>query len=264
MHYLTTFILFCVASFSTSSYLRTTEEPTLISRMLQMVITYKGKKGHLYKEAGYLKNGKFHCIRDCHPGLVILTDPITKKTIIDNQYSEPISKISRIPQKLTCQNNAGTVFSKKIFPWLLQWEGIKYVNNPNDPGGCTKFGISYSNNKPELNALGIRTGPEIINLTEEQAKCIYINKYWNPVASGLQYPMNWVYFNAAVNNGPANAQKFYSHSNGNYEEFISVQRKFYENIVKNNPSQSIFLKGWLNRLNSLESAIKTLYMLSVI
>jgi hypothetical protein len=70
--------------------------------------------------------------------------------------------------------------------------------------------------------------------------------------------MNWVYFNAAVNNGPANAQKFYSQSNGNYEGFITIQRQFYENIVKNKPSQSIFLKGWLNRLNSLENAIKTL------
>jgi hypothetical protein len=266
MHYLTTLLLIVLSTFSTSTYLRTTEEPTLISRMLQMVITYKGKKGHLYKEPGYLKNGKFHCIRDCHPGLVILNDPVSKKTIIDNQQIDPTSeptkkpivKSSLVPQKLSCQNNAGTDFSTKIFPWLLQWEGTTYVNNPSDPGGCTKFGISYTNNRADLNNIGINSGPEIVRLTEEQAKCIYINKYWNPVAGGLQYPMNWVYFNAAVNNGPGNAQKFYSQSNGNYEDFISIQRKFYENIVKNKPSQSIFLKGWMNRLNSLENAIKTL------
>jgi hypothetical protein len=213
--------------------------------------------GHLYKEAGYIKNGKFHCIRDCHPGLVIFNDPVSKKTIVDNQDIEPTSAPTVLvkDKKVTCSNNANTVFSDKIFKWILLWEGTKYVNNPSDPGGCTKFGITYTNNRAELNTMGIHSGPEIINLTEDQAKCIYINKYWNPVASSLNYPMNWVYFNAAVNNGPGNAQKFFSYSNDDYKEFINIQRKFYNDIVNKNPSQSIFLKGWLNRINSLEKCI---------
>lgn len=68
--------------------------------------------------------------------------------------------------------------------------------------------------------------------------------------------MNWVYFNSAVNNGPARAAKLYSQSGGDYKTFIQLQTEYYKAIVASKPSQSVFLKGWMNRVNSLSSCIE--------
>jgi len=80
-------------------------------------------------------------------------------------------------------------------PILLQDEG-GYVNNPNDPGGETKYGIS-KRSFPNL---------DIANLTPEQAAVIYYNQYWVPCGGG-QLPPHldlWV-FTAAVMSGPVTA-----------------------------------------------------------
>lgn len=53
---------------------------------------------------------------------------------------------------------------------VLKQEG-GYVNDPNDPGGETKFGICKRNH-PNV---------DIANLTEEQAIEIYQQEYWQPI-----------------------------------------------------------------------------------
>jgi len=225
------------------------QDETSSDRELQKIVQHKGYWGywgHWIIEKGYYKHGKFYCTKNC----VSNKQPIKVKHNKPTNNKKPSEHEPEKPQK-----PHGDEFSSKIFPWILKWEGKTYVNNPKDTGGCTKYGITYINNKASLNAIGINSGPEIEHLTQDQAEEIYITKYWNPVAATLSYPMNWVYFNAAVNNGPGNAQKFYSKSNGDYNTFIDVQRQFYNDIVKNNPSQSIFLKGWLNRLNNLSACI---------
>lgn len=82
-------------------------------------------------------------------------------------------------------------------PILLQDEG-GYVNDPHDPGGETKYGIS-KRAFPNL---------DIANLTPEQAAVLYYHKYWLPCGGG-QIPEHldlWV-FTAAVMSGPEEAIK---------------------------------------------------------
>lgn len=55
------------------------------------------------------------------------------------------------------------------FNHLMKYEG-GYVNDPDDPGGETKYGIS-KRSYPNL---------DIKNLTEEQAKSIYLREWWSP------------------------------------------------------------------------------------
>lgn len=230
-------------TFVNGRYLRITnldKDDWYIGRALQHLVKRNGQWGYWTIEKGYYKHGKFYCTSNC----------------VSDKKQKPRSKPTHNPitkhEKTSVSNN---IFSEKIFPWILKWEGRTFVNNPKDTGGCTKYGVSYNNNKADLNEIGINSGPEIEKLTENQAENIYRKKYWQPVAESLSYPMNWVYFNAAVNNGPGNSQKFYSKSNGDYKTFIEVQKTFYNDIVKNNPSQNIFLKGWLNRLNSLSLCV---------
>lgn len=236
-------------TFTSGLYLRTTEQDELSSnRNLQKIVQHKGYWGywgHWIIEKGYYKHGKFYCTKNCVSDKQSVKPSLKHKTKPNSKPIEPVDK----------KINNGDEFSSKIFPWILTWEGKTYVNNPKDSGGCTKYGITYINNKASLNAIGINSGPEIENLTQFQAEEIYRTKYWNPVAANLPYPMNWLYFNAAVNNGPGNAQKFYQKSGIDYEKFIEIQKNFYNDIVANNPSQRIFLKGWLNRLDNLELCI---------
>lgn len=67
-----------------------------------------------------------------------------------------------------------------------------YVNDSNDPGGETNFGISK------------RAYPnvDIKNLTLEQAKIIYKNDYWDKIRGDeITYPLNLFLFDCAVNQG---------------------------------------------------------------
>jgi hypothetical protein len=208
-------------TFANGRYLRITnidKDDWYVGRMLQHLIKRNGQWGYWIIEKGYYKNGKFYCTRNC------VSDKEMKPQNHKRENPKPTNNLTAKQEtKPTVSNN---IFSEKIFPWILKWEGRTFVNNPKDTGGCTKYGISYNNNKADLNAIGINSGPEIEKLTETQAENIYRKKYWYPVAESLTYPMNWVYFNAAVNNGPGNAQKFYSKSNGDYNTFIEVQKNF--------------------------------------
>jgi lysozyme family protein len=79
----------------------------------------------------------------------------------------------------------------QAFERLLGHEG-GYVNNPHDPGGETKFGISKRS----------YPGEDIAGLTEDRAKQIYFRDYWGPagcdsVPDGLRFEL----FDMAVNSG---------------------------------------------------------------
>ena len=79
--------------------------------------------------------------------------------------------------------------------------GSKVTDDPDDPGGLTKWGISLSAH-PELGATGIR------RLTKVKAIEIYRADYWVPSRAGevpeiLRLPL----FDSAVNQGVSGAGK---------------------------------------------------------
>ena len=79
----------------------------------------------------------------------------------------------------------------KAFDRLMGHEG-GYVNNPADPGGETKWGIS-KRSYPDA---------DIANLTREQAKAIYYEDFWQRIRADEMY--NGVAFQAldfAINSG---------------------------------------------------------------
>lgn len=65
-------------------------------------------------------------------------------------------------------------------------------NDPRDPGGLTRFGISKANH-PTV---------DVANLTKEQAVEIYRREYWNPIqGDALPWGLDLMTFEAAVNQG---------------------------------------------------------------
>lgn len=79
----------------------------------------------------------------------------------------------------------------KAFHYVIGLEG-GYSNNPDDPGGETKFGIS-KRAYPDL---------DIKNLTLQQAEGIYYEDYWQHIhGDELTWPLNCLVFDSAVNQG---------------------------------------------------------------
>lgn len=126
--------------------------------------------------------------------------------------------------------------------FVFRWEG-GLSNDKDDRGGLTKYGISLKA-YPDL---------DIRSLTLEQAKDIYLHDYW--LAAGCNnmiWPTSLIIFDLAVNSGVKAAKLAYSKYGEGPVELIKYRRDRYEKIVKKNPSQKKFLKGWLNRMDDLQ------------
>jgi lysozyme family protein len=150
----------------------------------------------------------------------------------------------------------------EIIPRLLRREG-GYVNDPNDAGGETKFGIS----KRQYPSLDIR------NLSIGKAREIYLRDYWEKFAiEKLPAPIREIFFDMCVLQGIGAAslilQRAINHgrSGGRIAEDgivgtvtrreaegldLAVLRayrvKFLNDLVLSKPSYRKFWRGWMNR-----------------
>ena len=92
----------------------------------------------------------------------------------------------------------------KAFERVIGHEG-GYVNDPRDPGGETKYGIS-KRAYPNLN---------IRDLTLDQAKAIYRTDYWDRLhMDELPGAIRFDMFDAAVNSGVSASAKFLQRAAG--------------------------------------------------
>tara|TARA_B100001079_G_C16290903_1_gene460932 strand:+ start:237 stop:908 length:672 start_codon:yes stop_codon:yes gene_type:complete len=148
-----------------------------------------------------------------------------------------------------------------IIEVVLEHEG-GYVNDPKDPGGETKYGVS-KRAYPDVDIKG---------LTIEGAKEIYKRDYWDKnkvdtVPSKLKH----IYFDMAVNMGKGRAVRILQEAaNGKNKNKIDVDGglgpatrralegvelervrayrvKYYANLVKRKPDLGKFYFGWFRR-----------------
>ena len=128
---------------------------------------------------------------------------------------------------------------------VIQREG-GYVNDPDDIGGETNFGIS-KRAYPKL---------DIANLTEAEAARIYKRDYWDRInADKLPANIREMAFDAAVNQGVAWTRKALQDSNNDPQTFLQLRAQRYQDIAAANPSQEKFLQGWLNRLGEFAGGV---------
>lgn len=134
-------------------------------------------------------------------------------------------------------------FAKSV-NFLLKWEGC-YVNDPDDPGGETNYGICKKS-YPNLDIKALQPG---------QAIQIYKEDYWFPTGcDALAWPMNLVVFDSAVNCGVSKAKEWLRKAT-TPEDIIKLRQEYYLAIIKKKPTQQKFLKGWLNRLGDLKKLV---------
>ena len=62
--------------------------------------------------------------------------------------------------------------------FLLSHEGTTFVNDPDDLGGATKFGITWRFQQTVLPKYGITSVEQLPNMTRDQAVRLYKNEFW--------------------------------------------------------------------------------------
>lgn len=163
--------------------------------------------------------------------------------------------------------------------FVLKWEG-GFTNHPNDLGGATNKGITQKvYDDYRINKKLAKRSVQLIS--EPELNEIYENNYWEPVrAKWLRAPLALVMFDTSVNFGPAGALRRLQKAlnlkvTGRWTKEISdvihtcdavevaleickLRRLWRHYRVKKNPSQSVFLKGWLNRDNDLVNEVNKL------
>jgi len=147
--------------------------------------------------------------------------------------------------------------------FTLLWEG-GYVNHPSDPGGETNFGIA-KRPPPDV---------DIANLTEETAKDIYREKYWDKVHGDELTPrLSLAVMDYAVNSGTSRsikalqtvvgtvadggigpntlkAIKAATEEHGDKalaQEVVMSRVAFLSKLVQRKPDMAVFLHGWMKR-----------------
>lgn len=126
----------------------------------------------------------------------------------------------------------------RILNHILEFEG-GYVNDPDDPGGETKYGISKRSFPKE----------DIKNLTVDRAKELYRTLYWTPI-NGDELPdkMDLCVMNAAVNSGVGTALKFLkSIKDNDPDTYLFIQEEYYLAICKKHPTLKKYLYNWFYR-----------------
>ena len=147
-----------------------------------------------------------------------------------------------------------------IIEVVLEHEG-GYVNDPDDPGGETNFGIAKRSH-PDV---------DIANLTKDGAKEIYKEHYWdrNKVES-LSEDLRHIYFDMCVNQGRGRAVKIMQRAANSKGAGLKVDGgmgpmtiaamdgveldrvrayriKYYADLVTRKPDLEKFYFGWFRR-----------------
>lgn len=169
---------------------------------------------------------------------------------------------------------------RRSFIFVLAREG-GFVDDPRDRGGATNRGVTQRTYDSWRARNDLQ--PQSVKLiTDEELAAIYRQDYWNKVrGDDLPPPVNLAVFDAAVNSGPARAARWLQRACGAVvdgvigpgtigavrarceekgaqdvaSDIIALREDFYHGIVAADPSQNVFLRGWLNRLDELEREV---------
>lgn len=166
-----------------------------------------------------------------------------------------------------------------LAPFILKWEG-GFVNDPKDRGGATNMGVTLNTWK----SVGYdKNGDKRIDVKdlkllskEDVVKKVLKPYYWDKwradeinnqsIANIL---VDWVYTSGkygitkvqamlnlkpdgVVGNKTLSAINDYPNQRQLFQRIKNERLAFIDRIVKNNPSQRRFLKGWKNRVNAFK------------
>jgi lysozyme family protein len=151
---------------------------------------------------------------------------------------------------------------------ILRAEGVNYTNDPTDPGGPTKFGVTLAalrRHKPSA------TAADVAQLTEPEAIAIYAADYITAPGFSIVSDtwLRWVVVDAGVNHGTLMAKRLVQRALGVKDDGVwgpltrlalaqadqrklavrvcTMRQRYYAAIVAEKPTQVKYIKGWTDR-----------------
>lgn len=163
--------------------------------------------------------------------------------------------------------------AKKLIPFILKWEG-GFANHPADKGGATNKGITISTFRHFFGKGA--TIEQLKNMTDEQWETIFRKGFWDKFKADeianqsiADICVDWAWgsgtvtaikqvqriLNVAVD-GVVGKVTLSAINNEDpktlFDKIMSARLSFIEAIVKRDPSQKVFIKGWRNRITSIK------------
>jgi len=199
----------------------------------------------------------------------ISTPPPTPTPVPTNPVPVP-TPVPRPPTPVPTPSSSA-VFNEAL-RFTLQWEG-GYVNHPADIGGETNKGITartYSSYR-QRKGLPLKS---VRDITDTEVQEIYRDQYWTSANCDLNVrPLAIVHFDTAVNFGVRGATEFLqevlgvtidgvygsmtraalakANTSATAKRYCQARIDYRYRRVSRDPSQRVFLTGWLNRDNAL-------------
>lgn len=148
-------------------------------------------------------------------------------------------------------------------------------NNAADHGGLTRCGVTQATYDQYRTARKLPQQPVTL-ITQAEINDIYNIYYWVPAhCDQLPQPVDLCVFDTAVNSGVGRSSKLLQAAVGVTQDgavgpatlaavsaidpvacatqFCDQREAFYRGIVAHDPTQGVFLAGWLNRLNHIRN-----------
>lgn len=154
------------------------------------------------------------------------------------------------------------------------------VDNPADHGGPTNFGITQRTWDAYCAAIGLPLS-SVDDITRDEAAAVYRWGYWGPGhCEELPLKLGICHFDWCVNHGVYGAAFTLQAALGVAQDgiigpitltaaakcdvwptvtkYLALREDWYQQDVAQNPSQQVFLYGWLNRVDNLRDYLETL------
>lgn len=158
-------------------------------------------------------------------------------------------------------------FDRALAAALAHEGGVS--DHPADRGGLTKWGVTQATYETWRAKTGQAPRP-VVEMTEAEMRAIYLDGYWFPAGCD-QMPdeLAETVFDMAVNSGVRRAVITLQRVLGVTQDgipgpetisaaheagpmvalhFLKARAALYRDIVRNDPTQIVFLAGWINRL----------------
>jgi len=166
----------------------------------------------------------------------------------------------------------------KLAPYILKWEG-GFVDHKADKGGATNMGVTIGTWRQngydkdgdgdiDVADLKLLTKQDVINrilkphywdrwkadqIVSQPIANILVDWVWGSGKWGIIIPQRLLGVEADGVAGQQTITAVNKQSPADLFARIKTARlTFLNDVVKNNPSQRVFLKGWINRLNDLK------------
>lgn len=168
---------------------------------------------------------------------------------------------------------------KLLSPIILKWEG-GYVNHPNDKGGPTNKGVTIATWRKvgydkdgdgdiDIDDLKLLSNDDVVNrvlkpsywdrwkadqINNQSIANIVVDWVWGSGSWGIKFPQRILDIKDDGIVGPKTlaAMNDYPDQSELFKKLWLRRKQHFEDIVKADLTQAVFLKGWLNRLNDFK------------